>query len=265
MKIVVCVKHVPDIQADRRFTESGLVDRTGGDGTINELDENALEAAVSLVESLDGDDHEIVVLSVGPADAEDAVRRGLQMGAQTGVLVSDDAIEGSDVFATAALLAAAIRQIGEVDLVVTGMAALDSLTSLLPSTLAAALDLPALTLASSVTLADGTVTVTRSRGQVSETLSAALPALVSVTDQANAPRYPNFKMIMAARKAPVTTLTVADLTPHGLEPAALGLAGARSEVLEAAPRPAREDRVLVHDDGTAASRLVAYLAERSLL
>src|SRR5665647_332520 len=109
MRIVVCVKHVPDLQAERSFTAGGRVDRSQGDGTLSELDEHAVEAALVLTETLGG---EVTVVTVGPADAEDAVRRGLQMGAQHAVHVIDDAIAGSDVFGTALVLAAAIRRLG---------------------------------------------------------------------------------------------------------------------------------------------------------
>ncbi len=131
---MVCAKHVPDIQAERRFTPLGRVDRDGGDGTVNEVDENALEEARKIAEQRG--DVEVVVLTMGPAQAIDAVRRGLQMGADRGVHVRDDALAGSDAVATARVLAAAVRRIGEVDLVLLGMAALDSLTSLLPAALA---------------------------------------------------------------------------------------------------------------------------------
>ncbi|WP_217613863.1 electron transfer flavoprotein subunit beta/FixA family protein [Cellulomonas sp. GbtcB1] len=267
MRIVVCVKHVPDIQSERALGADGRLVRDGGDGTINELDENAVEAAVVLAEQARdaGDEAEVVVVTVGPDDAEDAVRRGLQLGADAAVHVLDDAVAGSDVFGTAAVLAAVLRRLGEqapVDLVVTGMAGLDGLTSLLPAALAATLDLPQLTLAAEVTLADGAVTVRRDLDHAVEELTAPLPALVSVTDRANEPRYPNFQGIMAARKKPVETLTLADL---GVDPATVGTAGARTEVLEAAPRPPRTDRVLVTDDGQAGARLAAWLLERDLV
>lgn len=261
MRIVVCVKHVPDVQADRAFTSEGRVDRSQGDGTLNELDENALEAAMTLVETHGG---EVVVVTVGPDDAEDAVRRGLQMGAVAAVHVADDAVAGSDVFGTAEVLAAAVRRLGEaepVDLVVTGMAALDSMTSLLPTVLAARLGLPALTLARTVSVAEGALTVTREVEGVTETLTAALPALLSVTDQANEPRYPNFQAIMAARKRPVERLTLADL---GVVPAAVGAGAARTEVLSARPRPERENRRVIVDDGTAGAALAAFLVDNQL-
>ena len=265
MRIVVCVKHVPDLQGERRFTDAGRVDREGADGTLNELDENAVEAALRLVEAHGGD---VTVLTMGPDDAEDAVRRGLQMGAHRGVRVTDDALVGSDAFATARVLAAAVRRLGAqapVDLVVTGMAALDGLMSVVPTLLAAELDLPQLTLAAQLEVVEGdrptTLRVRRDLDHVSEVLEAELPALVSVTDQANEARYPAFAGIMAARKATVDVWTVADL---GLDPAGLGDAGARTRVLEATERPAREG-VLVTDTGDAGVRLAAFLAENGLL
>lgn len=272
MRIVVCVKHVPDVQSNRRLTAEGRLDRDQGDGTINELDENAVEAAVALVEQHGG---EVVALTVGPDDAVDAVRRALQMGATSAVHVRDDAIAGSDVFGTATVLSAAVRHIGAdgpVDLVVLGMGAVDSLTSLLPATLAAQLGLPQLALAAELTVdgvADGpdgattgTVRVRRELERATQVLTAPLPALVSVTDQANQPRYPSFKGIMGARKKKVLTVSLADL---GVDPATVGAAAARTEVLEAAERPAREDRLLWTDDGTAGVRLAAYLVEHGLV
>ena len=259
MKIVVCVKHVPDIQSDRQLADGRTV-RDGGDGTLNELDENALEAALSLVEA--AGEGEVVVLTVGPDDAVDAVRKGLQLGADEAVHVLDDAIAGSDAIGTARVLAAAVRHLGGADLVVTGMAGLDGLTSVVPTALAALLDVPALPLAAQVEVAGTTVRVTRHLDHATEVLEAPLPALVSVTDQANEPRYPNFKGIMAARKKPVTTLTLEDLA---LDAALVGAAGARTEVLDAAPRPARENRVLLTDTGDAGVRLAAYLVENQLV
>ncbi len=266
----MCVKHVPDIQSDRALGADGLLVRDDGEGTINELDENAVEAAVALAEQVRdaGGDAEVVVVTVGPDDAEDAVRRGLQLGGDAAVHVVDDAIAGSDVFGTAAVLAAVVRHLGAqqpVDLVVTGMAALDGLTSLLPAALADLLDLPQLTLASQVTLADGALTIRRDLDHATEVLRAPLPALLSVTDRANEPRYPNFAGIMAARKKPVETLTVADLAAAGLDPSVVGTAGARTAVLDAAPRPPRTDRVLVTDDGGAGAALAAYLVRNGLV
>lgn len=265
VRILVAVKHVPDIQSERSLGPDGRMVRDGGDGTLNELDENAVEAALTLVE--EAEDGEVVVLTVGPDDAVDAVRRGLQMGADEAVHVVDDAIAGSDAVSTARVLAAAVRRLSEqqpVDLVLTGMAALDGLTSLVPTVLADLLELPALTLATEVMVDEtaGTVTVRRELDHAVELLRAPLPAVVSVTDSANEPRYPGFKGIMAARKKTVTTWTLADL---GIEPDEVGAAGARTAVVTAAERPARDDRVLVTDGGDAGVRLAAYLVENKLV
>ena len=261
MKIVVCIKHVPDVQSERRIEDSRLV--RGEDDVLNELDENAVEAAVSLVEELGG---EVVALTMGPDDAEDAVRRALQMGADSGVVVSDDDLTGSDVVATARVLAAAVGRIGgvepaggtgDVDLVVTGMASLDAMTSMLPGALAAALHVPALTLASSLEAGAEEITVTRSTGTLSEVLSAPLPALVSVTDQANEPRYPNFAAMRAARKKPVDTWDLADL---GLEPRTAAV-----EVVGAEARPARQAGTIRTDAGQAGRELAAWLVDSKLV
>jgi electron transfer flavoprotein beta subunit len=262
MKIVVCVKHVPDVQSDRRFTDEGRVDRSQGDGTLNELDENAVEAAMVLAEEHGG---EVTAVTMGPADAEDAVRRALQMGADHAVHVEDDALAGSDAFATAHVLAAAVRRIaadGPVDLVITGMASLDGLMSVVPTLLSAELGIPQATLAAELTVTDGVVRVRRDLDTATEVVEAPLPAVVSVTDQSNQPRYPNFKGIMAARKKPVTTWSLGDL---GIDSAWVGLAGARTRVVEATPRPPRENRVLVTDDGDAGTRLAAYLVDNRLV
>ena len=262
MKIVVAVKHVPDIQADRSLGHDGRLARDGGDGTLNEVDENAVEAALVVAEA--AGDAEVIALTMGPDDAVDAARRALQMGADRAVHVLDDAAAGSDALGTARVLAAAVRRLaqdGPVDLVVTGMAATDGLTSLVPAALAAELGLVSLTLAVDVAVEGGAVTVRRELDHADETLRTALPALVSVSDRANEARYPNFAGIMAARKKPVTVWSLTDL---GLSPDEVGSAGARTRILSAAPRPAREDRVLITDTGDAGARLAAYLVEHKL-
>lgn len=263
MKIVVCVKDVPDVQSERRLEDGVLV--RGEDDVLNELDENAVEAAVSTVEDLGG---EVIALSMGPEDAEDGLRRALQMGADSAVLVTDDALAGSDAVTTARTLAAAIRRIGgvspdgegvgDVDLVVTGMASLDAMTSMLPGALAAALRIPALTLATSLEVDDaGSVTVTRAAGTVREVLSAPTPLLVSVTDQANEPRYPNFAAMRAAKKKPLETWDLADLGIHAGAP---GVA-----VVSTQERPARQAGIVRTDAGQAGRELAAWLVDNKLV
>ncbi|QHO90734.1 electron transfer flavoprotein subunit beta [Actinomyces sp. 432] len=259
MKIVVCIKHVPDVQSERRLEGGRLV--RGEEDVLNELDENAVEAAVALVEELGG---EVIALSMGPEDAEDGVRRALQMGADSGVVVTDAALAGADVPITARTLAAAVSKLGgvdsgpgDVDLVITGMASLDAMTSMLPGALAAALHVPALTLASSLEVSADEATVTRATGTVREVLSAPLPALVSVTDQANEPRYPNFAAMRAARKKPVDTWDLEDL---GLADVEAGIA-----VVDFAERPARQGGIIRTDAGEAGRELAAWLVENNLV
>lgn len=264
MRIVVTVKFVPDLQATRSFTQ-GFVTRTADDGTMNELDENAVEAALRIRESMPEGECEITAVTVGGPDAVAAVRKALQLGVDHAVHVSDEAIAGSDVFGTASVLAAAIRRIGDeapVDLVITGMAALDGLTSMLPTALAEYLDIAQLTLASSLEVDGAVATIERHLDDAHETVSAPLPALVAVTDEANKPRYPNFKLIMAARTKPITTYSLTDI---GVDPASVGTMAARTSVVEATVRPPRENRVIVTDTGEGGHALADFLIERGLV
>lgn len=260
MRILVCVKYVPDLQSSRSFTD-GRVTRVADDGGMNELDENAVEAALRVVEGLGG---EVVALTVGADDAVVAARKALQLGVSQAIHVVDDAIAGSDVFATARVIAAAARRVAEdggLDLVVTGMASLDGLTSMLPSALAAELGWPQLTLASSLEVSDGSARIVRHLPDATETVEAPLPAVVSVTDEANTPRYPQFKQIVAARSAEIPRWSLAEI---GLDAASVGADAARTRVLSAVPRPPRADRVVIADAGDAGVRLAAFLAERGL-
>lgn len=264
MRIVVTVKFVPDLQSTRSFTD-GAVTRVADDGTMNELDENAVEAALQLREALPEGECEVFALTVGGPDAVTAVRKALQLGVDHAVHVSDEAIAGSDVFGTAKVLAGAVRKIAEdgaVDLVLTGMAALDGLTSMLPTALASELGIAQLTLASHLEVADGAATIVRHLPDAHETVTAALPALVSVTDEANKARYPNFKLIMAARSKPVTTWSLADI---GVDGAGVGAMAARTTVVEASPRPVRDNRVIVTDKGEGGKQLAEFLIERGLV
>jgi electron transfer flavoprotein beta subunit len=268
MRIVVAVKYVPDIHADRGF-EGGRVVRRPDEGTLNELDENAVEAALRLVESLPEDERaasEVVVVTVAGPDADAAVKKAFQLGVDRGVRVSDDAVAGSDYFGTARVLAAAVRRLaqeGPVDLVVTGMAALDGLGSVVPALLSAELGLPQLTLAGRLELTgEAGARVTRELDGVEEVLEAPLPAVVSVTDHANDPRFPNFKLIMAARSKPVEAWSLADV---GVDPADVGDAGARTRVLDASPRPPRPEAEIVVDKGEGGRALADYLIRNDLV
>ncbi|GAA1989712.1 electron transfer flavoprotein subunit beta/FixA family protein [Isoptericola halotolerans] len=267
MRIVVLVKYVPDINAERKFADCRVV-RDPSEGTLNELDENALEAALRIVEALPDDEREtseVVALTVAPPAGDVALRKAYQMGVDRGVRVSDEALADSDYFGTTTALAAAVRRLeteGPVDLVVTGMAALDGLGSVVPALLAADLGRPSLTFAKTVTVADGALTITRETDEAAETLTAPLPALLSVADTANTPRFPNFKLIMAARSKTIEEWSAADL---GLDAATVGAAGARTATTQAAPRPEKPEVELVQDKGSGGRELAEYLIRNELV
>ncbi|WP_040158320.1 electron transfer flavoprotein subunit beta/FixA family protein [Mobilicoccus massiliensis] len=255
MNIVVCVKYVPDAQGDRTFEDSDhTVDRDSVDGLLSELDEYAVEEALKIKESGEG---EVTVLTVGPAGAADAVKKSLQMGADKGVHVTDDAIAGSDAAATSLVLAEAIKKCGDVDLVITGMASTDGTMSVVPAMLAERLGLPQVTFASEVTLDGSAVTIRRDGDVATEIISSSLPAVISVTDQINEPRYPSFKGIMAAKKKPVETWSLSDI---GVDAGQVGLDNAWTKVLDTKKRPPREQGLIVTDDGSGGAVLAQFLA-----
>jgi electron transfer flavoprotein beta subunit len=259
MNIVVCVKYVPDAQADRRFTPAdNTTDRSGVDGLLSELDEYPVEAALTLAESTDG---KVTVLTVGPAEATDAVRKALQMGAHEAVHVLDDAIHGSDSIATSKVLAAAIGKL-EYDVVLTGMASTDGTMSVVPAMLAERLGLPQVTFASELTITDGVARIRRDGDTSTEIIEASLPAVISVTDQLNEPRYPSFKGIMAAKKKPLQTWSLADL---GLSADEVGLSAAWSTVEDITARPPRTAGQIITDEGDGGTKLVEYLAGAKLV
>src|SRR5690625_851106 len=262
MKIVVLVKYVPDATANRSFSDSDLTtDRVGVDGVLSELDEHALEAALTIADG----EGEVVALTMGPDDAGAAVKKALQMGADSGVHVSDEALHGSDAPATSRVLAAALEKVAEqgpVDLVLTGMASTDGGMSVVPAMLAERTGWAHVGFAGEVTVAEGSVQGRRDGDSASQTVAASLPAIVSVTDQINEPRYPSFKGIMAAKKKPVTSYTLADL---GIAAEEVGVAAAWSMVREVSPRPPRMQGEVIIDEGDGGTRLVEFLASQRLV
>jgi electron transfer flavoprotein beta subunit len=258
MNIVVCVKYVPDAQAERRFTPADNTTDRDVDGLLSELDEYAVEAALALAEANDG---KVIVLTVGPDEASTAVRKSLQMGAHEGVHVLDEAIHGSDAPATSKVLAAAIGKL-EYDIVLTGMASTDGTMSVVPAMLAERLSLPQVTFASELTVENGVARIRRDGDTSTEIIEASLPALVSVTDQINEPRYPSFKGIMAAKKKPLQTWSLADL---GLSADEVGLSAAWTTVEDITARPARQAGQIITDEGDGGTKLVEYLAGAKLV
>ncbi|MFD7507419.1 electron transfer flavoprotein subunit beta/FixA family protein [Streptomyces sp. NPDC059850] len=266
LRIVVCVKYVPDATGDRHFAEDLTLDRDDVDGLLSELDEYAVEQALQIAEERrrEGDDAEITVLTVGPEDARDALRKALSMGADKAVHVEDDDLHGTDALGTSLVLAKAVEKTGY-DLVVCGMASTDGTMGVLPAMLAERLGVPQVTLLSEVSVeggADGTVTGRRDGDTATELLQASLPAVVSVTDQSGEARYPSFKGIMAAKKKPVTSWDLSDLD---IEAEEVGLEGAWTKVDGAEERPARTAGTIVKDEGDGGKQLAAFLAERKFI
>jgi electron transfer flavoprotein beta subunit len=253
MKIVVLAKHVPDATGERTFAADGTVDRASIDGLLSELDEYAVEQALQIAD--ERDDVEVVVMTLGPEDAADAIKRALQMGASAGVHILDDAVHGSDALATSAILAEAIKNAAP-ELVICGMASTDGTMGVIPAMIAERLGWPAVTLGATLSLADDHVTIRRDDDVASFTIEASLPAIVSVTDQSGEARYPSMKGILAAKKKPVETWTLADL---GIDATSVGLDAAWSKVVQTTPRPPKEPgRVVQEENGALA--LIDFLA-----
>jgi len=258
-KLVVPVKFTPDLTSDRRFLPDGTLDRGAVQGRLSELDEHAAEQALRVQEA--GGGWELTYVTMGPEGAQEALRKALSMGGDAAVHVLDEGLHGSDAFATSLVLAAAIERIG-FDLVLTGMASTDAGMGVVPALLAERLGLPAVTYAGRLSVDGDVVEILRDSDVVAETITARLPALVSVTDRTGEARYPSFKGIMAAKKKPVTTWSLADL---GVDPGLVGLGGARSAVLSAARRPARTAGQMVKDDGEGGKALADFLVTQRFI
>jgi electron transfer flavoprotein beta subunit len=261
MNIVVCVKYVPDATADRHFESDNTVDRVGVPGLLSELDEYAVEQALQLKEKNEGT--EVTALTVGPEDASEAIKKALQMGADKGVHVVDDAIAGSDYLATSQVLAAAVEKIGDVDVVLCGMASTDATGSVIPAMLAERLDLPQVTLGSVIESQGKEFRIKRDGDTSTEVIGASAPLVLSVTDQSGEARYPSFKGIMAAKKKPLETWSLSDI---GVDADKVGLDAAWTAVEGTEERPPRTAGEIVTDeDGSGATALVEFLASKKFI
>ena len=259
MDVTVLVKYVPDTQAPRRVDGPGWrLDRGGAAGLLSELDEHAVEAAVSLVEA---DGGSVTAVTMGPKQADVAVRRALQMGADSGVHILDEALAGSDTVATSLVLATVVAALRP-RLLLTGMASTDAGTGTVPAMIAERLGWPQLTFADRLDMIGDGVRIRRDRGWCVEVIEAGLPAVVGVTDRANEPRYPSFRSIMAARTKRITAMDLAQL---GIQPNEVGLLGARTAVDRVTVRPSRRTKNIIVDAGDAGIRLAEYLAEADLI
>jgi electron transfer flavoprotein beta subunit len=252
MKIAVCVKQVPE--GSRRIDpETKRLDRSG-EGALNPFDANAVEEALRLKDA--GGEGEIVLVSLGPAKAQDALRKALAMGADRAVLVSDEGAAGADLVATSAALAKALER-ESADLILFGQQANDSDGAVLWAAVADRLRLPVVSQAAEISHADGKLTVKRQTEFGYDVIEAPSPAVIAVSDAINEPRYPSLKGIMGAKSKPQETLSLSELGVDGLE--------SRTEVYALNDPPARGDSQKIEDDGNAAQAVVDFLAEKRLV
>lgn len=259
---VVLVKQVPDYETDNSLTDDFRLNRESVDKILDETNEHAVEAAVQLNDVLEIP-HEIIALTMGPASAVEALRRAMAMGADRGIHICDDALVGSDVIQTAWVLANALGHIADTELVICGDQSSDAGAGTVPAIIAEYLGIPALTSVNSLTVeADGTLSAERATDGFTYQLTADMPALVSVTETMNEPRFPSFKGIMAAKKKEVTEWSLADI---GVLPNQVGQAGAGTVVVNTTERPVKQQGEVFADNGDGAQRIMDYLVSEKLV
>jgi electron transfer flavoprotein beta subunit len=259
VNIVVLVKQVPDTWAERKLSDADkTLDRASVDVVMNEIDEYAVEEALRIKESSGG---EVTILTMGPERAVETIRKALSMGADKAVHLTDPALAGSDAVQTSYALAQVLSTL-EYDLVIAGSEATDSRMSIMTALLAERTGQPQLSGARKVTVEGGTVRIERQTEGGYDVVEAATPALVSVVEKINEPRYPSFKGIMAAKKKPLTTLSIADA---GIDAGQVGLASAPSQVASFANKPPRSAGQVVKDEGDGGVKIVEFLASQKLV
>jgi electron transfer flavoprotein beta subunit len=254
MNVVVCVKQIPDPANPGALDPSTNFLKRDGKLILDESDAYGVEMALQLADKAGGG--EVTLVSMAPNSETSGLRTALAMGAAKAVLVSDDALAGSDALGTAKVLAAAIKRVEGADLIIGATEASDGYTGTVPEQIAAILDLPSITFAKQIEVADGKVKVQRQTEAGYDEVEADLPVLVTVTAGVVEPRYPSFKGIMAAKSKPVDEVKVSDL---GLDASEVGIAGARQEIVAVVPAEAREAGEIVEDDGTGHEKIVAFL------
>jgi electron transfer flavoprotein beta subunit len=254
LNIVVCVKHIPDPNLPPEM-DGDTLKREGVQGVLDPGDEFGVEAALQLKEQNGG---EVTLVSMGPAQAMEGIRRGLSMGADKGVLVSDDSLKGSDALVTAKVLSEAIKK-QEYDLVITAVESTDGYTGTMAATLAEFLGLPQVTFVKKFESANGAIKVDRQTADGYHVIECSLPALISVTAGVNEPRYASFKGIMAAKKKPVEELSLSDLGLSGDDVAV------KQSIAQMVPAEERKAGEVIEDDGTGAAKIADFLKESKVI
>jgi electron transfer flavoprotein beta subunit len=260
MNIVVLVKQVPDTWSERKLTDADhTLDRESADAVLDEINERAVEEALKLTEAQGG---EVTVVSMGPDRAADAIRKALSMGADKAIHLSDEALHGSCAVQTAKALAKLIGTVEGAELVIAGNESTDGRAGAVPAMIAEVLGWAQLTQVRKLEVDGQTVRAERETDAGIANLEASLPAVVSVNEKINEPRYPSFKGIMAAKKKPVSKLTLADA---GIDPSEVGLANALSSVTEASPKPPKSGGEKIEDEGDGGDKIAAYLVGQKII
>ena len=258
MKIAVCVKQVLDAAAPRRIDpQTKRLDRSV-EGALNAFDVHAVEEALRIKERTG--EGEVVLVSMGPEKAQDAMRKALAMGADRALLVSDEGAAGSDLVATSRVLAEALGREAP-DLILFGQQSSDADGAVLWAAVADRLRRPYISQVAELSLEGGRVRGKRQTEFGYDVIEAPLPAVIAVSDAINEPRYPSLKGIMGAKSKPQEVVTLADL---GVDAEAAGDAGSATEVYAIGKPPPRGDSRRIEDDGSAAQQILDFLVEQKL-
>jgi electron transfer flavoprotein beta subunit len=258
VNVVVCVKQIPDPAIPGQLDPQTHFLKRDGKLILDDADAYGVEMALQLVTASGGG--EVTLVSMAPNNETSGLRTALAMGAAKAVLVSDEALRGSDALSTAKVLAKAIERAGEYDLVLTGTEASDGYTGIVPEAVAALLGINSVTFAKSIAVENGTVKVQRQTEAGYDEVETPTPALVSVTAGVVEPRYPSFKGIMAAKNKPLDTVTVADLGLTGVGGAAAG-----QEIVSVVPAEERQAGEVIEDDGTGFEKIVEFLEKQKVI
>jgi electron transfer flavoprotein beta subunit len=253
MKVVVCVKQIPDPADPGALDPETRTLKRDVKLILDESDTFGVEMGLQLVDAAGGG--EVHLVSMAPNSERSGLATALAMGAASATLISDPALVGSDALTTAKLLGAAIAEQSP-DLVIAGSESSDGYTGTVPGQIAAVLDLPSVTAAKEVEVDGSELKVKRQTDAGYDEVVCPMPAVISVTAGVVEPRYPSFKGIMAAKSKPVDEKTAADL---GFGPDQVGWAGSGQDIVDVAEAPVREAGEVIEDDGEAYLKIVEFL------
>ena len=257
--IVVLIKQVPDSGSERKLNDSDFTLDREIDPVIDEINEKAVEAALQIKEANGG---EVTVLTAGPAKATETIRKALSMGADKAIHIQDDALHGSDAVQTAYVLARALGTVDGVELVIAGNQATDGGVGAVPAMIAEYLELPHLTSLRTLTVDGESLKGERETDEGIFTVEGSLPAIVSVNEKINEPRFPSFKGIMAAKKKEINLVSLAEIE---VEAGEVGLANAATTVTSVTPKPAKQAGERITDEGDGGIKVAEFLVAQKIV